>query len=527
MGNEVNYFGINKLFEGNDENCQLDVVFIHGLNGHAFETWKNTKEEIWLHWLFDEFDDISVWTIGYDATSTAWKSDAMPMSQRGLNLLEKLNTTDNIGTRPLIFVVHSMGGLILKYILELSQQNKKYHNIINNTKSIVFLATPHTGSIGATFLKGLNIIYRANYIVKELSKGNPELNRLENSFCSLVKEKDLKCFSFYETKEVRLPEKKFWFTDKKIPFINTKGLKIVSEESARGSFTQDPPIPLDKDHINICKIESKDDLIFKKVKEFISDILSKNENSSKDEIITQISNSFEDTEEKKKSISRIFLIFTEDNITNDKYKVTGYIQDNDEYASNLIEFTFENIHNEEEQEKFLEILLKESELDNVPVHFILPASLFLINFKQWKYKGTELINIYHVLFHYKDRFSRKISKYNSMKENWDDKFSKLKNKRINESLLSISNKTKPFDNRDKLGAYFSYQPDVYDEIERIVDLANIVIWKYSREEVSNYEQWLASSITLGNINKESRKCNDLALLWDEMSLLENLRGKIE
>ena len=249
--------------------------------------------------------------------------------------------------------------------------------------------------------------------------------------------------------------------------------------------------------------------------------------SSKKDHFKIILDSLDNIKKKEKSISRIFLIFTEDNITNNKYKVTGYIHDNDEFESNFLEFTFENIHNEEEQEEFLEILLKESELDNVPVHFILPASLFLINFKQCKYKGTELINIYHVLFHNKDRFSRKISKYNSMKENWDDKFSKLKDKSINESLLSIPNKTKAFDNRDKLGAYFSYQPDVYDEIERIVDLANIVIWKYSREKVSNYEQWLASSITLGNINKESRKCNDLALLWDEMSLLENLRGKIE
>ena len=521
-----NFFGINHVFGKDRDDIQLDVIFIHGLDGHAEKTWVNNDNEFWPSWFETEFESIAVWTIGYDATSTAWKSDNMPMNERGLNLLEKLNTTDNIGTRPLIFVVHSMGGLILKYILELSQNTKKYHNIANNTKSIVFLATPHTGSIGATFLKKLNIIYRPNYIVTELSKGSIDLNRLEDFFCNLVKEKDLKCFSFYETKEVRLPEKKFWFTDIKIPFIGTKGLKIVSKESSRGSFNQDLPIPLDKDHINICKLESKDDLVFKKIKEFISKILIENSN---DNIISQISNTLEDPEKKRKSISRIFLIFNEDNISKTKYDVIGYIYDNDEFESDLIEFTFQDIHNKEEQEKFIEILHNNSELDNVPIHLILPPQLLLINFKQWKYKGTELIKIYHILFHNKNKFSKNLRRYDSMIRDWNEKFDKLKHSNISESLLSIANNKEAYDNRHKIGAYFTYQPEIFEEINRVVDLANIVIWKYPSESLTIYKQYLNEGITLDDLNQESRKWDHVALLWDDMKLLKELkelRGKI-
>jgi len=249
--------------------------------------------------------------------------------------------------------------------------------------------------------------------------------------------------------------------------------------------------------------------------------------SSQEDHFKIISNSLDDIKEKEISISRIFLIFTADNITNNKYKVTGYIHDNNELESDFIEFTFENIHNEEEQKKFIKILHKESELDNVPIHFIIPPELFLVNFKQWKYNGTELIKIYHVLFHNKERFLRKLKRYNQMIKEWDDKFDNLKDSYIYESLLSISNNEVPYDSRNKIGAYFTYQPAKFEEINRIVNLANIGIWKYTSVDLNSYPQCLEGKIILCDLNKESRKWEHVALLWDDMSLLKELRGEIK
>lgn len=523
MSEKKNNFGIINLFEKNNDNCKLDIVFIHGLNGDPYKTWTNKENVMWSKWLFEKYDDIGVWSMGYDATSSAWKSDTMPMSQRGLNLLETLNTTDKIGTRPLIFIVHSMGGLILKYILELSEQNKKYRRITNNTKNIVFLATPHNGSMGATFLNGLNLIYRANYIVKELLKDSPELNRLETSFCSIVKEKKITCFTFYETKEVRLPEKKIWFTKKKIPFISTKGLKIVSEASARGSFNQDPPIPLDRDHIDICKLDSKNDLVFKKVEEYIKSILNENDIGDEGEEFKKISNSLSDKEEKNKSTNKIFLIFNADDISDKIFNIVGYIQDDDEYESDFLEFTFNDIYDEREQEKFLRLLHEKSQLVNIPVHFILPPELFLVNFKLWKYDGTELIKIYDIFFHNKNKFSMNKRAYSHMIDNWNTKFDTLKHKSIFESLLAINNTNDTFDCRNhRLGAYFNYQPEIHTNIDKIVKFTNIGIWNYSSGDIIDYKQWL-TAVTLDNVNIESRNYDHVALLWDDMSLLKDLK----
>jgi hypothetical protein len=172
-------------------------------------------------------------------------------------------------------------------------------------------------------------------------------------------------------------------------------------------------------------------------------------------------------------------------------------------------------------------LRKESELDNVPIHFIIPPELFLINFKQWKYNGTELIKIYHILFHNKERFSRKLKRYNQMIKEWDDKFDNLKHNYIYESLLSISNNEAPYDSRNKIGAYFTYQPEKFEEINKIVNLAQIGIWKYTSVDLTSYTQCLKEKIILCNLNQKSRTWDHVALLWDDMSLLKELRGEIK
>lgn len=518
MEKKHNNFGIINLF-GKNNDCKLDVVFIHGLNGHAYDTWTNKDEEMWPKWLFEEFEDIAVWTIGYDATSSAWKKDTMSMSERGKNLIAELHANKNLGNKPLFFIVHSMGGLILKYILELSHQQLKYNYILNYTKGIGFLATPHNGSVGANILKALNIIYRANFVVKELSKGSNELNRLDDYFCNIATQNNFKCFTFYETQEVRVEAFTLFGKTIPLPLIRRKGIQIVTRDSAKGRFNNEDPIPLDKDHINICKLENKEDLVYQKIIEYISEILKKN-NSSYEKIL----DSFENVEEKEKSTNRIFLIFNADNISNTAYNVVGYIEDNDAYESNFLEFTFEDIYNERQQEEFLRLLDGKSQLVNIPVHFIIPPALFLVNFKLWKYNGTELIKIYHILFHNKDKFSLNLRAHSNMIYDWNTKFDTLKYENAFESLLAINNTNDTFDYRkNKIGACFVYQPETHENINKIVKYANIGIWNYSTGDMINYKQWLDEKIVLCNLNQESRNCDHVALLWDDMSLLKDLK----
>lgn len=512
-------YGIHNVMGAENKNRKLDIVFIHGLGGHLETTWGNLDDDFWPQWLGEDFCDSAVWSIGYDASPSTWCRDTMSMEKRALNMIDELHTKDGIGDKPIFFIVHSMGGLILKYILERANLDNKYKLIKKYTKGIAFLATPHEGSFGATFLTRLNIIFRVTPIVEQLQKNSYSLDRLDEIFTRIVEQDSLKCITFYETKEVRLER----------TFLKYKGIQVVSESSAKGRFIQDTPLPVDKDHINICKLNSRDDLIYRNIEIILRDILSdiKKENE-KDSKYKEIENSLpEKVEEKTSLTNQIFLLFYEDDISTTKYEVVGYVQDEDEFESNLIEYTFENIDDEIEQEKFIEMIRDISELDNVPIHFVIPPSLFLKNFKQWKYQGIELVKMYHILLHNKEKFTRKVSRFKIMINDWDNLFAELKDSSIEKALTTVKNEREKFDSRDnKMGVCFEYHSRDCSSIKNTLIGANVGLWQYSTGSIKDYKEWLNQSILLNELDLESRKCDHMALIWDDMSLLENLKRKI-
>lgn len=511
-----NLLGINHVSGKYNKDCKLDIVFIHGLGGDALKTWGEDQESFWPSWLGEDFTDAAVWAIGYDATPTAWLRDTMPMEDRALNILNDLSHTNGIGTRSIIFVVHSMGGLILKYMLEKSKIDDRYKHILSHTKGAVFLAVPHDGAGGANFLSALSGILRVNDIVKQLKKNASSLDRLDGSFNTLVKQEKLQCISFFETKEVRIEKKFFGFK------VFSKGIMVVSKASAKGRFPQEEPIPIDKNHIEICKLTDRNDLIYRNIKPFIQKILD--EVNKYDDILSELE---ETTEQDESIINQIFLVFNEDNISENKYEVTGYIQCDNEFDNDSFEYTFENINNQDEQERFLEIMLNRAGFDKVPIHFIVPASLFLLNFKQWKYRGNELVKLYDIVLHNQEIFLINISRYKKKIDDWNILFENLKNETITTALCSIHNDNERIDNRkNTIGVCFKYRPSNSETIKNITTQAPIGLWQYPEGNLAVYQEWSCSDVYLNQLRESSRNCDNTALLWDDMSMLEELKRRV-
>ena len=122
-----------------------DVIFIHGLDGDGLASWTlaSSLEESWLAWLAADFPDLSISSVSYDIKALSWRANTMPLPDRANNILELL-LSNGIGKRPLAFVCHSYGGLILKQIIRNASDSKEPSKVefLQNTRGVVFLGTP-------------------------------------------------------------------------------------------------------------------------------------------------------------------------------------------------------------------------------------------------------------------------------------------------------------------------------------------------------------------------------------------------
>ena len=234
-----------------------DVIFVHGLGGHARSTWHPQElpndDNFWLMWLAQERQDLGIWSFGYNAAPFEWKGSTMPLFDRASNLLAYLENND-IGEHPIIFVTHSMGGLLVKEMLRNAQTfNKK--TVIEQTKGIVFLSTPHTGSHLANLVNNIGTFTRKTISVDELKSHIPQLRQLNEWYRQNVDSMAINTKVYYETKSII-------------------GVLVVDPDSANPSIKDVQPTATDDDHISITKPKSTDNLVYKGVSRFIKEQLS-------------------------------------------------------------------------------------------------------------------------------------------------------------------------------------------------------------------------------------------------------------
>ncbi|KAH7629346.1 hypothetical protein B0T09DRAFT_154863 [Sordaria sp. MPI-SDFR-AT-0083] len=140
------------------EKATVDICFIHGLAGDQNRTWTTLgQSEPWPKKLLPpKLPSARILTYGYDAYvmarggSGASSNRLSDHAQNPINDLAGDRARSNAAAtrRAIIFVTHSLGGLVCKKGLLSSRisGNQQHHEIFENTRGVIPLGTPHWGS---------------------------------------------------------------------------------------------------------------------------------------------------------------------------------------------------------------------------------------------------------------------------------------------------------------------------------------------------------------------------------------------
>lgn len=147
------------------------------------------------------------------------------------------------GNQPrIIFVAHSMGGLVVKKAFILAHQEPEFQPIAQRICSLFFLATPHQGAAIAQTLARLLTMVGARPFVDDLLPQSPLLQAINEEFPRHSAKVQL--MSFYETRAMS---------------IGVNKSIIVEKNSAVMNLANERRTLLDADHRNVAMYASPDD----------------------------------------------------------------------------------------------------------------------------------------------------------------------------------------------------------------------------------------------------------------------------
>ena len=228
----------------------LSIVFVHGLRGHPRHTWeqerspqKDQGERVksssrLFSWRSHKRSASSARaeneSVQLDAGATYWPQDLLPqnisnariltygydadvigglfkgasknnITQHGRDLMLKLER--EVEGEPIIFVAHSLGGILVKEGLHWSKSHisPRYQQLHQCTKHVVFLGVPHRGSkmanMGETLARLANASLQDTnkHLVSSLEVENELLDRINSEFVKMVQLEDFSIYSFQES----------------------------------------------------------------------------------------------------------------------------------------------------------------------------------------------------------------------------------------------------------------------------------------------------------------------------------------
>ncbi|KAL8647828.1 MAG: hypothetical protein Q9210_005328 [Variospora velana] len=259
----VNRYGLTEVYSPADAKPNVDVIFVHGLNGDPHNTWTSEVSKVfWPSQLLPpvlEDEKARVLVYGYDANVTSFTDGVSKdkIHNHAETLVADVYSNRKLrkaGERPIIWVTHSLGGLVVKRALIHSSEirgvrTEHLRSVFVSTYGVLFLGTPHHGSDIAQWGNRLEwicsvvlpkkIVDTEPQLVDALKTNNETLQNIDRQFAQLMTRFHI--YFFHEGKPT-----------------NLKGTLrfIVDETSASPTAPDVERAVIQADHSHMCKFEN-------------------------------------------------------------------------------------------------------------------------------------------------------------------------------------------------------------------------------------------------------------------------------
>jgi hypothetical protein len=241
------------------------IVAVHDINEDSEQAWTDpTSKTLWLRDLLPQnLHNHRALIYSYKAdpfTSPGTRSTQSILAHAN-NLVAELcadRQLESAFNRPIIFVCHGFGGILVKRALAYSSSRdtkalEHLRSIYTCTYGIMFLGTPHNGVSKHSLLSQNRCSTGPSHFMLSLLKGSEMLNEINDQFAPLMKQ--FAIFNFWEELETQCGAHKYY---------------VVDQESAAPAWDNVEKCGIMATHSTMVKFESRMDRRFRPVLEALS-----------------------------------------------------------------------------------------------------------------------------------------------------------------------------------------------------------------------------------------------------------------
>ncbi|KAK4161627.1 hypothetical protein QBC43DRAFT_357505 [Cladorrhinum sp. PSN259] len=250
-----------------NQKVNADLIFVAGLGGHYLDTWRAVDGTIWprdlLHSEHEDLKDVRIWSFEYNTTLRG-SSHMNQISDHARELLawmmmklvgswiqdsESAEETDTAQMKPIIFVGHSLGGMLIKQVMLIAETEDNFKILWHAVRGAMFFAVPHHGLDRADWRAFATLVLKANPPVLGM---RPTAAMVEQAAAN--GEALLGITSDFR----RLQEFLFFVNYSEGRLIPGLSVPLIAEGRGWMDAPRKVELKLDGDHLGICKFQKRD-----------------------------------------------------------------------------------------------------------------------------------------------------------------------------------------------------------------------------------------------------------------------------